>query len=244
MNNPKVHSKPFLLLLVLTLLYAQAPAEDSPQALLDRGLRLLNEYQGSRQTRLEGWVMMEKAASAGHLGAKIAVAEYDAGFMAVNQPQEEIEFAEKYHLPKPPGVFKPNLQRALEYFRDAARSGHAESMVHLALLYSSGIGEPRDESETPHRLLLTAAGKGDGEAMLHLSNRYLYGHGEKADLLEAARWRYLAWLQNPRDRFASDRFELLDGQGNPKVEENVPMTEMAEVLSLIVKTVELHDAKS
>jgi TPR repeat protein len=117
-------------------------------------------------------------------------------------------------------------------------------MVHLALLYSSGIGEPRDESETPHRLLLTAAGKGDGEAMLHLSNRYLYGHGEKADLLEAARWRYLAWLQNPRDRFASDRFELLDGQGNPKVEENVPMTEMAEVLSLIVKTVELHDAKS
>jgi TPR repeat protein len=225
--------------LAVSLRPGQLQAEDSPQTLYDRGLALLNDYGGSRQTKLEGWAMMEKAAAAGYLKAKIEVAELDAGFLAVMQPhaEEDAEFAKKYHLPKPPALLKPNLDRALEYFRDAVQSGDVGSMVHLASLYSSGIGEPRDESETPHELLLAAARKGDGGAMLHLSNRYLYGHGEKVDLLEAARWRYMA-----RDSF--DWHLLLDEEGNPKVQENIPMSDLAAILSLIVKAVEKHDANA
>jgi hypothetical protein len=199
---------------------------------------LLNEYYGSRESKLKGWAMMEKAAASGHLEARIAVAEYDAGFVTVMEPPEAAWFGPMdYRPPKAPALLKPNLERALEYFRDAVRSGHA--MRSLALLYSSGVGEPRDESETPHQLLLGAARKGDSGAMLHLSNRYLFGHGENVDLLEAAQWRYFAWQG---DSF--DRFRLLDDQGDPKIQENVPMSELADILSLIVKAVEKRDANA
>jgi hypothetical protein len=37
---------------------------------------------------------------------------------------------------------------------------------------------------------------------------------------------------------------LLDEQGNPKIQQNVPMTELAGVLSLIYKVVEKRDASA
>jgi hypothetical protein len=233
----KHHFKSFLLLaaLSLPLLSTRLTAEDSPAALYDRGMDLLNEYNGSRETRLQGWALMEKAAQAGCLKAKISIAEFNTGLVSVNQPP-----ADPFNPPpKRKPLLKPNLDRALKYFRDGVQSGDAESMVNLALLYSSGIGEPRDESETPHLLLLGSARKGNTDAMLHLSNRYLYGYGEKVDLLEAAQWRYFAWQRN-RD----DMFSFLDDQGNPKIQSNIPMTELAGVLSLIDKVVEKRDASA
>jgi TPR repeat protein len=237
MNMSKFHHQSFLLLTALTLpfLCLRVTAEDSPQILYDRGLDLLNDYNGSRATRLEGWALLEKAAEAGHLKAKIIIAEFNTGLVAINQPPED-PFSQS---PTNPPLLKPNLARALKYFRDGVQSGDAESMVNLALLYSSGIGEPRDESETPHRLLLGAARKGNTDAMLHLSNRYLYGYGEKVDSLEAAQWRYFAWQWNP-----SDSFLFLDDQGNPKIQSNVALTELADTLSLMYKASDLRNTSA
>ncbi len=214
-------------MLGLLLVPVRVPAQESPQAMYDKGCDLLNMYSAPPNLRLEGWSLMERAAKAGNLNAKIEVAQLDAGFLTVMTPIDGQR------------LLKPNLDRALAYFRDAAKTGHAGSMMHLALLYSSGIGEPRDESESPHNLLLAAAMKGNAEAMQHLSNRYLYGHGEKVDMLESARWRYLAWQRNP-----VEQPEWVDDEGNPKIQDNLPRTELTETLSLLVKSVEFKNPEA
>jgi TPR repeat protein len=226
-------------------LLAAATAAGLPQAMYQTGLGRFTGTIDTRPAKREGWALMEKAAAAGYLKAEISVAEYDAGFVSVYDPSREnprlsafgARFASVIDPIESGPLLKPNFSRALEYFRDAVRNGTCHSQ--LARLYSSGIGEPRDESESPHNLLLTAARQGDVGAMLSLSDRYAYGHGERVDLLEAARWRFLAWQQNP-----SERFDMLDPSGNPKIQEDLIKTDLAELLSLMVKAVEFADRQA
>jgi len=192
-----------------------------PQALFERGFRIFSEYSSSREERLRGWAMMEKAAETGYPFAVMMVAQYDIGYVTSDR------------------LVRPNLNRGLHYLRYTADVGYAESMMHLALLYSSGVGEPRGESDSPHHLLVAAAKKGHRDAMTHLSDRYAFGHGETVDPLEAARWRYLA-RQKPMDPFA--KYEYVDAEANPKAQDLLALDEMARALSLFIKAGEGKNA--
>ncbi len=158
--------------------------------------------------------MMVQAAEGGCLTAKIDVGAYAAGFYTVGAAPGRVPF------------FYPDLILALRQLRDAAGLGNSQAMTQLALLYSSGVGEPRNDAESPQNLLLTAAKKGDRNAMLLLSERYLYGHGVTQDLLEASHWRHLG----TKGSGGPDYF--IDVEGNPRLQDSALLNEFAELVSL------------
>jgi hypothetical protein len=182
------------------------------QAIYEKGMLLFTTATNPDATRLEGWKLIQRAAETGYPRAKFSIAEYEAGFMSTSGR-----------------LIQPNLERAVQYFRDVAEVGAFRAMRYLALLYSSGIGEPRHASESPQNLLLEAARRGDGEAMLHLSDRFLVGYGVTADVLESARWQYLGAMASP---FRSSYTYLLDQNGEPKAQDSIARSELAKVLSL------------
>jgi TPR repeat protein len=157
---------------------------------------------------------MEKAAADGYPKAKLALAEYEMG---------------KYSSMTP---VKPNLRRALEYCRSCADEGNTDAMVYLSVLYSSGVGEPRGQNDSPHHLLHTAAQRGNTKAMDHLIQRYGIGHGEAVDPLEAAR---LYFLTHGSGMHVIGIPDLLDSEGNAVAQDNLLWDDVARVLSLFVK---------
>jgi TPR repeat protein len=199
---------------------ANPPASNqdgSQKARFDAGFDLFNGYEATDAERVRGWQIMLDVAKEGDLDAKKTVADYAAGFMSLNKdPQQKTSF-------------KPNLALALQYYRELVKCGGIESRVRLALLYSSGVGEPADDSESPHKLLIGAAAKRNKEAMALLAQRYLYGYGEDRDVLEAARWQFLASMgPGPSSQW-------IDLNGEPRIQETVEEDEMARTLSLFFK---------
>ena len=195
----------------------------SPAELYDKGFDAFVELRNPTKKRLEGYSWMVRAAVAGHQEAQMVVAGYDAGFVTPTQ-----------HSGAKP-LLEPNLTRALRFFRELTDAGSASARVKLALLYSSGVGEPRHADETPQALLLQAAGKGNEDAMQHLGRRYLVGHGVTPDLLEAARWSYQAFKLN-----AHTFPPLIDEQGNPLAQDNALSADCAAVVSLFARADQGH----
>ena len=190
----------------------------SPASLYKEGFRLFSSYNGHTQERLEGYELMVRAAESGYLPAKLSIARYEAGFLTTSQPEGSKSF------------LKPNLPRALRYLREGSDAGVIEAKQELALLYSSGVGKPRHDGETPHQLLLAAAAAGSAEAMILLSQRYLYGHGAVADLLEAGKWHYRGAKED-----AYRLRQLIDEGGDPKPQRHPLLAELAETVSLFAK---------
>jgi TPR repeat protein len=213
-------------LLAMALAGLSVRAEDSPQAMFDKGFDAFIKSSLAPPLRLQAWALMEKAAAAGNPDAKITVAEYDAGLADAKDEDDH-------------SLLKPNMSRALAYFRDMTAKGSARAQVGLAVLYSSGIGEPRTESESPHNLLVAAAKQGNGDAMSRLSDRYAVGHGERVDVLESARWRFIYWQT---DGASYERTLWLDEDGNPRKQENVRSADLADMLALFVKAVQFKNA--
>lgn len=71
--------------------------------------------------------------------------------------------------------------RALELMRAAADQEHDEALEELALLYASGVGEPRSESDRPVALFEQA------RSWKQLMLRYKHGLGTERDVIMAAR---------------------------------------------------------
>ena len=202
----------------------QAIDPKNQEAAFEAAYDIFNRYESTDADRMKGWQIMLDCANAGSLNAKKKVADYAAGFLSLNMDSEQKT------------SFKPNPTLAMEYYRELVKRGGVESRVRLALLFSSGIGEPADESESPHNLLIGAAAKGNKEAMTLLGERYLYGHGEDKDVLEAARWEYLASVNSSQSSF------WVDAQGAPLIQETPEQDEMAKILSLFYKAGRNRDA--
>lgn len=184
----------------------------------ERGFELFTGYDAIASKRMSGWKLMVQAAEAGDPDAITHVADYAAGFLTVNAPEDGGDF------------FKPNLELALKLYRNAVDAGDQTAKTHLALLYSSGIGAPRHVSETPQALLLAAAKAGDQEAMLLLSERYLYGHGVQRNLLEAARWQFEGRKNDGGDS------HFIDDQAQPKTQDSALLDQFARVYALYVQS--------
>ena len=223
-----------LLMLMFALFGCGAPSDGapnspasnqdgSPKSAFEAGFDLFNRYAATDAERVRGWQTMLDVAKTGDLDAKKAVADYAGGFISLNKDPEQKT------------SFKPNLPLALQYYRELVKCGAIDSRVRLALLYSSGVGEPADESESPHKLLMGAVAKGHKEAMALLAQRYLYGYGEDKDLLEAARWQYLASVE------PGPSSQWIDLNGEPRIQETVEEDEMARILSLFYKAGKLRD---
>jgi hypothetical protein len=192
-----------------------AAAAGLAQAVFEKAYSTFIAYQSLPEKRLEGWALMQKAAETGYPYARFQIAEYETGRISSDR------------------LVKPNLKRALEYFRDCADAGYPDAMAELALLYSSGVGEPRSEADSPHNLLRAAAQRGSGGAIGHLSDRYALGHGEAIDPLEAARLRFLVGGYGPSPVPGN---QLVDAEGNPVAQDTVAWDNVAKAISLFVKT--------
>jgi TPR repeat protein len=79
-------------------------------------------------------------------------------------------------------------EKALELMRQAADQDNAQALFKLAELYARGIGEPRDASDRPMRLLQRAARAGCERAYEVIVLRYQCGVGCERDLVAAAEW--------------------------------------------------------
>ncbi len=202
------------------------------------------KWTESRTNRAEAGAMLEAATKAG-----LPQALYDTGLLSgradlIEKAAEAGYIRAELHLAESASGFtwdpkvKPDQERALRHFRRAVENGSSEAMVNLAILYSSGVGEPRTEAESPHRLLVQAAVMGNRGAMSQLSDRYAYGYGEIRDPLNAARWRYLALRGS---KVPLEPFEVVDDQGNPKQQDSLEADDLAKALSLFIKAVDHKD---
>jgi TPR repeat protein len=132
--------------------------------------------------------LLESAARSGSVGA-----QYQLGQERLSGDRAEV-----------------NEETALALIRSAADSGLPSAKNLLGRLYAGGIGEPRNDADTPVKLLEFAGLKGEREAMVTLGNMYRYGKGVEIDYLEAAQWHIRASLTGYRDYSP-----VLDGEGNP-----------------------------
>lgn len=185
-----------------------------PQAVFQKGWDDFVNSRESPDKQLAGWATMERAAETGYPYGQWRIAQYETG---VTSSQAEV---------------KPNLKRALEYLRNGADAGYLEAKVELAMLYSSGVGEPRNAMDSPHALLITAARSGWIPAIEHLSVRYAFGHGEALDPLEAARLCCIA----------RTGASYLDEDGNAKAQDLRALDDVARAFSLFYKADALKNA--
>jgi hypothetical protein len=102
---------------------------------------------------------------------------------------------------------KLNLDRAIRLFQSALDAGSLDAMVQLARFYSSGVGEPRNENETPVQLLRRAEKEGYSSAYEALADRYRYGNGVEKNMLESAGYSAKAFLA-VRDRTSQRKTSL------------------------------------
>lgn len=91
---------------------------------------------------------------------------------------------------------KPNPGRAVELLQQALDERAVEAWMELATLYAAGVGEPRNDGETPVRLFARAANSGNVDAMNEMARRRRIGYGVEKDLLSSATWAARARLKH------------------------------------------------
>jgi TPR repeat protein len=84
----------------------------------------------------------------------------------------------------------------------AADQGWKNALIDLASLYARGIGEPRNESESPFKLLLRVHQWDD------LLQRYYEGRGTQRDLMAAAECYCRLAVLYPRHYSLADKIEF------------------------------------
>ena len=185
------------------------------------GEAAFSDYSKPFSVRSNGWHLLVQAATNGYPPAAEQVARHEIGFLEMGFTSENDRWVG--------GRFPPlDLARGLRLLRLASDEGHSGAHAALALLYSSGIGEPRTAEESPQNLLLRAARAGNAESYRHLADRYLHGHGVERNLLEAARWSYFS------HRTRSVGRDLVDPAGNAKQQDTPELRDLAELLALFI----------
>ncbi len=84
-------------------------------------------------------------------------------------------------------MVRRDYQKALEFYKKAARQGHTKAQYNLATMYYKGIGTPKD-IEKARQWFLTAAQNKDTKSYLYLGMIY----EEKKKRKEALKWYRLA----------------------------------------------------
>lgn len=131
-----------------------------PQAIYDQALdhtRIPHDDVRSK------FVVFEKAAATGYPEAQVQVAQIlESGKVA-----------------------RPDHERALKLMRAAADAGDSDGHFNLGLMYSVGIGEPRDANDSALYHIRCAADAGNTSAMEVLAKRYRVGYTVPKDFLRS-----------------------------------------------------------
>jgi TPR repeat protein len=85
----------------------------------------------------------------------------------------------------------PNAFEAAKWIGKAAAAGHVEAQLDYALILFRGHGVPPDPQRGAE-LFRLAAEKGVATAQNRLARCYTHGAGVKQDLIEAAKWNFIA----------------------------------------------------
>ncbi|WP_158529646.1 tetratricopeptide repeat protein [Parvibium lacunae] len=164
------------------LLFERAAAAGEALAAYNLAIMRLQGEGGTKQ-RQQGWQMLE-ALAATELGQPTQLAQF-----ALGRLYENGRYGRQSSL------------QALEYYRQAARQGHVEAQVSVALLYFSGAPARGEIPGIPEDLRLAAywfeqaAQQGDVAAQYILASMYEHGHGVTGNLTAAYRWYHAAALQ-------------------------------------------------
>ena len=90
----------------------------------------------------------------------------------------------------------PNVSTAseLDALKEAAGQGDAEAQFNLGIMYSTGRGVPRSDTEAV-RWYRMAAEQGFAEAQFSLGLKYVIGHGVPREDVQAYAWWNIAAAQ-------------------------------------------------
>ena len=106
--------------------------------------------------------------------------------------------------------------KAVELWRKAAESGHAESLFYLGSCYFDGVGGVPENKEEAVKLWLKSAQKGYAMAQYNLGNSYIHGDGVPEDKEEAVKW----WLKAAQQGCEMAEYNLgnsyFNGEGVPE----------------------------
>ena len=83
--------------------------------------------------------------------------------------------------------FDKNLPKGVRYIRMAAEKGYALAQSELGVMYSKGVGVPRDMKKS-FDLYMQAAVQGEAIAQLNVGNRYHKGEGVDKDVNQSFIW--------------------------------------------------------
>lgn len=163
-------------------LIRQAAELGLAQAIYDQGL----ERRRDRADDLRGqFELFEKAATSGYPRAQVAMAQI-------------IESG---------NLMRPDHERALQLLRSAADAGDDAGHWLLGLMYSVGVGEPREGNDTAIYHIRCAAQAGNTTAMDELAKRYRQGYTVPKDLLRAAAI-FVEAASHPFGEFTDAAFRL------------------------------------
>ncbi len=143
--------------------------------------------------------------------------------------------------------------RGVELMRNAADLGSGQAMARLSELYSQGIGEPRDETESPFELLCRAVraegyGAQDVGRYGGIINRCTYGNGTDRDLVAAAQWYCRAAIAGVVDGWGRPDYlltEKFDAAPPPKAALPTPFnSKLWPILATYLKAAARRDASA
>lgn len=104
----------------------------------------------------------------------------DQGFMAA---QESLGIFSEMGI----GMASPAPGEAIDWYTKAAKQGSLDAATNIGLMYSDGIGIPKDPAQAVI-WFRQAAGGGDSTAQYNLALIYRNGKGVPPDQKESARW--------------------------------------------------------
>ena len=88
---------------------------------------------------------------------------------------------------------QPNREKAIEWYRMAAKQGHVAAQHNLDLISASDKREKQDDEEAVKWMIRKAAEQGIVEAQIGLGMMYEKGLGVRQDYEEAVKW----WRKAP-----------------------------------------------
>jgi len=137
-------------------------------------------------------VLLQRAADAGKAEAHILI----------KSPKSQFALGLLFEEGHPGLGVAQSYVKALQCYRRAASSGHAEAQHRLGLLYQQGLGGPENPSLAVQSFQRSAH-QGLAEAQHHLGLLYYHGQGVGRDLVRARGfWRRAADQKHPEALFS------------------------------------------
>lgn len=146
--------------------FKRGAAERHPDCMYQYGTYLADDRESDDERKGEGWMLIDRAAEAGHADAQVYVAD---------------------SLMRGLGIYIKDLTAARDMYERAADQGHPAALGQLGAIYDQGLGcEP--DAATAARYTMRAAEAGYPQGQYNLFVLYYMGSGVEQNFDEALKW--------------------------------------------------------